>query len=433
MSPEIVGAIGVVLLIVLFLLRVQIGFSMLIVGFLGYGYIVNFSASFAVLSLVPYSTVATYSLSVIPLFILMGMFLSYGGLGRDVFVAVDTWARHIRGGMGIATIGACAGFAAVSGSATATAATIGSIALPEMKKYGYADSLATACVAVGGTLGILIPPSTVLIIYGVMTELSIGRLLIAGILPGLLLALLLMIVIYVQVRLNPSLAPTRPSTSLREKVATLKLIWPLIIIFILVMGGIYGGIFSPTEAAAAGAFIALIFSIVTKRFSRAALTGSLDQTVRTTAMLFMILIGATAFGRFLAASQIPFRLSDFIAGLQISPYLVMMVIIVIMVILGCFVEGLSLMILTVPIIYPLVLDLGFDGIWFGPFLVVLLNIGMVTPPVGVNVFVTAGVAKDVPIMTIFRGVMPLWIGMIACAVLLLVFPEIITFLPSLMG
>ena len=432
MSPEIVGAIGVVLLIVLFLLRVQIGFSMLIIGFLGYGYIVNFSGALAVLSLVPYSTVATYSLSVIPLFILMGMFLSYGGLGRDVFSAVDTWFRHIRGGMAVATIGACAGFAAVSGSATATAATIGSIALPEMKKYGYADSLATACVAVGGTLGILIPPSTVLILYGVMTELSIGKLLIAGIAPGLLLALLLMIIIYVQVRLNPRLAPTRPSAALKEKLATVKLIWPLIIIFLLVMGGIYGGIFSPTEAAACGAFIALIFSIATKRFSRAALAGSLDQTVRTSAMLFMILIGATAFGRFLAASQIPFQLSDFIAGLQISPYLVMLIIIVIMVILGCFVEGLSLMVLTIPILYPLVLDLGFDGIWFGPFLVVLLNIGMVTPPVGVNVFVTAGVAKDVPIMTIFRGVMPLWIGMIACAALLLAFPEIVTFLPSLM-
>lgn len=432
MSPEIVGAIGVVLLIVCFLLRVQIGFSMLIIGFIGYAYIVNTSAALSVLSLVPYSSVGAYSLSVIPLFILMGMFLSYGGLGRDVFTAVDAWFRHIRGGMAIATIGACAGFAAVSGSATATAATIGSVALPEMKKYGYADSLSTACVAVGGTLGILIPPSTVLILYGVMTELSIGKLLIAGIMPGLLQAVLLMAIIYIQVRLNPSLAPTRPSTSLKEKIAALRLIWPLIIIFLLVMGGIYGGIFSPTEAAACGAFIALIFSIVTKRFSRQALTGSLDQTVRTSAMLFMILIGANVFGRFLAASQIPFQLSDFIAGLEISPYLVMAVIIVIMVFLGCFVEGLSLMVLTIPILYPLVLSLGFDGVWFGPFLTVLLNIGMVTPPVGVNVFVTAGVAKDVPIMTIFRGVAPLWGGMIACAALLLAFPEIVTFLPSLM-
>ncbi len=432
MSPELVGIIGVVLLIVLFLLRVQVGLSMLIVGFVGYSYIVNPSAAFAVVSLVPYSTVGSYSLSVMPLFILMGMFLSYGGLGRDVFTAVDAWFRQTKGGMAIAAVGACAGFAAVSGSATATAATIGAVALPEMKKYGYSDSLSTACVAVGGTLGILIPPSTVLILYGVMTELSIGKLLMAGLVPGILLAVLLMVTIYVQVRLKPSIAPTRPAAPMKERMASLGLIWPLILIFILVMGGIYGGIFSPTEAAACGAFIALIFSIATKRFSRSAFKGSLDQTVRTSAMLFLILIGANVFGRFLAVTQIPFQLSDFIAGLEVSRYVVMAVIMLIMVFLGCFVEGLSLMVLTIPILYPLIINLGFDGVWFGPFLVVLLNIGMVTPPVGVNVFVTAGVAKNVPIMTIFRGVAPLWLGMIACAILLVAFPQIVTFLPSLM-
>lgn len=432
MSPELVGIIGIVLLLVCFMLRMQIGLSMLLIGFAGYAYIVNPGAAFSVVGQVPYSTVSYYSFSVMPLFILMGMFLSYGGLGRDVFQAVDVWFRHTRGGMAIATIGACSGFAAVSGSATATAATIGSVALPEMKKYGYSDSMATACVAVGGTLGILLPPSTVLILYGILTELSIGKLLIAGIVPGILQAVLLMATIYIQVCINPSLAPTRPSSLFKDKILALASVWPLIIIFFLVMGGIYGGIFTPTEAAACGAFIALMFSIITRRFSRNAFVESLDKTVRTTAMLFLILIGAMVFSRFLAVSKIPFELSSYIAWLDVSRHVVMALILFMLLVLGCFVEGISLMVLTIPILYPLVTNLGFDGIWFGVVMIVMLNIGMVTPPVGVNVYVTAGVAKDVPLLTIFRGVLPLWLAMIACAVLLVAFPQIVTFLPSLM-
>ena len=433
MSPELTGVVGVILLLALFLLRMQIGISMLLVGFLGYLYLVNLSAALSLLGMVPYATAGYYGFSVIPMFILMGMFLSQGGLGQDVFRAVDAWLRHLRGGMAMATIGACAAFAAVSGSATATAATIGAVALPEMRRYGYADSMSTACVAVGGTLGILIPPSTVLILYGILVELPIDKLLIAGILPGILMALLLMVTVYIQVRRNPQLAPTQMEMTLRQKAGSLIPVWPVIVIFLLVMGGIYLGWFTPTEAAAGGAFIALVFSMVSRRFNRKVLLGSLDQTARTTAMLFLILIGAIVFSRFLAVTRIPFQLSELIAGMAVSRYLIMALILSILLILGCFIEGLSLMVLTIPILYPLVTSLGFDGIWFGVVLVVMLNIGMVTPPVGINVYVTAGVAKDVPLMVIFRGVLPLWFAMMACVILLVVFPQIVMFLPNLMN
>ena len=281
-------------------------------------------------------------------------------------------------------------------------------------------------------MGILIPPSTVLILYGILVEAPIGQLLIAGILPGILQAVLFMVAIYLQVKHNPSLAPLRPEAAFREKLASLRKVWPVLVIFLLVMGGIYFGVFTPTEAAAVGAFGALIFSLVTRRFSRKVLTDSLDQSARTTAMLFLILIGAIAFSRFLAVTRIPFELSAFIAGLGVSRFVVMALVLFVLLVLGCFVEGISLLVLTIPILYPLVIDLGFNGIWFGVVMVVMLNIGLVTPPVGINVYVTAGVAKDVPLMTIFRGVVPLWIAMIVCAILLVVFPQIATFLPGLM-
>lgn len=432
MSPELVGIIGIAVLLVLFAFRMQVGLSMLLVGLLGYCYLTTTQAGLTKLGIDPYATASFYGLSVIPLFILMGMFLSYGGLGRNLYQAVDAWMGHLRGGMAIATIGACAAFSAISGSTTATAATMGTVALPEMKRYKYKDSLATACVAAGGTLGILIPPSVILILYGILTEERIGQLLIAGILPGLLQAALFMVTIYLQVRLNPSLAPLRPEAAFREKLASLKVVWPVLALFLLVMGGIYLGVFTPTEAGAVGAFGALIFSLATRHFSWKNLVDSLDQAARITAMIFLIVIGATVFGHFLAVTKIPFELSGFIAGLGVSRYVVMAIILFLLMALGCFMEGIAILVLSMPILYPLVTGLGFDGIWFGIIMVIMLNIGLVTPPVGINVYITAGVAKDVPLMTIFRGVIPLWIAMIVCAALLVAFPQIATFLPSLM-
>lgn len=432
MSPELVGIIATFLLLVLFALRMSVGLSMLLVGFLGYSYLVSTQAGLSKLGVAPFATASFYSLSVIPLFILMGMFLSYGGLGRDLYRAVDTWMRHLRGGLAIATIGACAAFAAVSGSTTATAATMGAVALPEMKRYKYKDSLATACVAAGGTLGILIPPSVILILYGILSEERIGQLLIAGILPGILQAVLFMATIYIQVRRDPSLAPLRPEAALRDKFASLAKVWPVLGIFVLAIGGIYFGVFTPTEAGAVGAFGSFVISLVTRRFTRQSLIEALDQAARTTAMIFLIVIGATVFGHFLAVTKIPFGLSDFIAGLDVSRYIVMALILFMLLIMGTFMEGIAILVLTMPILYPLVIDLGFSGIWFGVIMVVMLNIGLVTPPVGVNVYITAGVAKDVPLTTIFRGVIPLWIAMIVLAILLVAFPQIATFLPNLM-
>jgi len=432
MSPELTGIIATLILLGLFASRMSIGLSMLAIGFLGYVYLAGASAGLAMVGMGLYTTARSYTLSVIPMFILMGMFLSYSGLGYDIYQSVDTWMRHLRGGLAMATIGACAAFAAVSGSATATAATIGAVALPEMKRYNYKDSLATACVAVGGTLGILIPPSAILILYGILTEEPVGKLLIAGILPGILQTALFWVTSYLLVKRDPSLAPVRPSAAFGEKLASLRKIWPVLVLFLLVMGGIYTGVSTPTEAAAIGAFGALIFSLATRRFSRKTFIKSLDQTARTTAMLFLILIGAVIFSRFLAVTRIPLELCAFIAGLGISRYVVMALILLILLFLGCFVEGIALLALTAPIIYPLIIDLGFDGIWFGVVMIVMLNMGMVTPPVGMNVYVTAGVAKDVPLMTIFHGVIPFLMAMIVCAILLVAFPQIATFLPNLM-
>jgi len=432
MSPELVGILGVIVLLILFALRMQVGMSMLIVGFIGFAYISNTSASLTLLGMVPYATAGSYGLSVIPLFILMGMFLSYGGLGKDIFEAANMWVRHIKGGMALATIAAIAVWSAISGSATATAASLGSVVLPEMKRHKYNDALATACVAAGGTMDILIPPSSVLVLYGLLTEESIGKLLIAGILPGLLLAALFAIVVYIWVKRDPTAAPVQPAAPYRERIRSLKPIWAVIVIFIMVMGGIYWGFFTPTEAAAMGAFVSLIVSLVSKRFSRGAMIAALEEAASTTAMLLLILIGAIIFSRFLAVTTIPYQLTSYIAGLQVSRYVIIAIIGVALIFLGCFIEGLSLMVLTVPILYPLVLDLGFDGIWFGIFLVTLLNIGMVTPPVGINVYVTAGVAKGVPLMTIFKGVTPFWISMVFAAALLVAFPQIATWLVSFM-
>lgn len=432
MSPELVGIMGIVLLLLLFAFRMSIGLAMLMVGFLGYIYIVGTQAGLSKLGVDPFATASFYSLSVIPLFVLMGMFLSYAGLGRDLYKAVDAWMGHLPGGLALATIGACAAFSAVSGSTTATAATMGTVALPEMKRYKYKDSLATACVAAGGTLGILIPPSVILILYGILTEERIGHLLIAGILPGILQALLFMVTIYGLVKSRPSLAPTRPEAALKEKLNSLRKVWPVLMIFIIAIGGIYFGVFTPTEAGGVGAFGAFIISLAMRRSSRKTLVSSLDHAARTTAMIFLIVIGATVFAHFLAVTKIPFGLSDFIAGMGISRYLVMALILFLLLILGTFMEGIAILVLTMPILYPLVIDLGFDGIWFGVIMIVMLNIGLVTPPVGVNVYVTAGVAKDVPLTTIFRGVIPLWVAMIVCAILLVAFPQIATFLPSLM-
>lgn len=432
MSPELIGVIGIIVFLVLILLKVNVGLSLILVGFLGVSLLSDFNVGLAQLGSSAFGTVNSYSLSVIPLFILMGMFMSNTGLGRDLFVAVDKWIGHLRGGLAIATVGASSIFSAISGSANATTATIARITLPEMNEYKYNKTFSTSAVATGGTLGALIPPSVLLIIYGDLTSEPIGHLLIAGIIPGIIMTILFMIMINIQVRLNPNLAPRKTEkTSLKQKFVSLKNVWPFLLIFIVSIGGIYFGIFTPSEAGGVGAMGAFLVTLIVKKLTFKGLINSLDETIKLTVMIFLILIGASLFGKFLALSQIPVFLGNKVATYEVSPYLIIFIIFIIYFILGMFLEGIALMVLTLPIVYPLVIQLGFDGIWFGIIIIIVTNIALLTPPLGLSVFIISGVVKDVPIEKIFKGVIPSVITMVIFTILLIIFPEIATFLPNL--
>ncbi|WP_088036024.1 TRAP transporter large permease [Evansella clarkii] len=433
MSPELIGVLGLILLLILFLLKIPVGIALLVVGLVGTGLIRGWDIALLQLGRTPFDTAFSYSLSVIPLFILMGMVLSYCGLGRDLYKAVDNWIGHVRGGLAMATIGTAAIFSAISGSVNATTATVAKITLPEMEKFNYKPTLSTACVAAGGTLGILIPPSVILILYGILTGENIGALLIAGIIPGILQIILFVITIAILIRRNPDLAPARAEkATMSKRFTSLKPVWPILALFIISVGGIYAGIFTPTEAAGVGAFGAFLFAFVTRRLTFKNLRDSLDDTVRLTAMIFLILIGANLFSQFLTISRIPVEVTNYVSGLDVSPYIILFLILVVLFILGLFIEGLSIFVLTLSILHPIVTSLGFDGVWFGVIMVMVVNIGLLTPPLGVSIFVIKGVAKDVPIQTIFRGVTPMVIAMIVCTAILIAFPQIVTFLPELM-
>jgi tripartite ATP-independent transporter DctM subunit len=432
MNPVSIGIIGILLLFLLLALRMQIGFSMAMVGFLGFTVLVSFTSSFSILGMEPFKTGTSYSLTVIPLFMLMGQFANYSRMGFEIYQTVHRWIGFLPGGLSMATIGACAGFAAISGSSLATAATMGMVALPEMKRFKYDDSLATGCIAAGGTLGILIPPSTVMIIYGILTEQPIATLFVAGIIPGLLLSGLFVITIYIMTKYRPALGPPGPRSTIKERIYSLKDTWSILCLFFLVVGGLYTGWFTPTEAAGVGAFGALMITIIKRRLTWDNLTKSLAETTRTTGMVFAILIGANIFGYFLTVSQIPDQLSGWIAELGLNRYLVMSILIFVYIILGCFMEGLAIMILTIPIIYPMVIEMGFDPIWFGIIITLVMEMSLITPPVGINVFIISGVARDVPMYTIFRGIFPFWVAMVVCIILLVLFPQVALFLPGTM-
>jgi len=432
MSPLTAGIIGIALLFLLFASGMPIGFVMALVGLLGYIYLGSLDAGLYILGYSFYSNGTNYTLSVIPLFMLMGQFAAHSGLSRDIYHTVEKWIGHRLGGLAMATIGACAGFAAISGSSVATAATMGTVALPEMKKYQYAQSLSTGTVAAGGTLGILIPPSATFVFYAILTEQSVGKLFIAGIFPGVLLAILFMLAISIQVRLNPTIAPRGRGTTVKEKVFALKGVWGMIVLFILVMGGIYTGVFTPTEAAGVGAFGAFIFSLSKKQMTWKNFRGSLSMTAQFTAFIFIIVISAHIFGKFLAVTRIPSELATYMVGLAVSEYLILAFVVILYTILGMFLEGFAIMVLTIPIIHPLMVDLGFDPIWFGVMVVIMLEMSLITPPVGVNVFVIKGVAKDVPMYTIFRGIWPFWVAMLVSLIILSFFPDIALFLPDRM-
>ncbi|MDP2916847.1 MAG: TRAP transporter large permease [Dehalococcoidia bacterium] len=432
MSPLTVGIIGIAVLVLLLAFRMSIGLSMGLVGLLGLIYLRGWNQGLEMSQLVPYRTAAAYTMSTIPLFVVMGNFAFYSGISKDLYSATHKWLGNLPGGLAMATTAGCAGFAAICGSSVATAVTMGTVSLPEMKRYKYDSALATGCIAAGGTLGILIPPSIGFIFYSMLTSESIGKLFIAGILPGILLAILFMIAIYIVTRLDPMLGPPGPRTTFIEKIAVLKGMWPVLILFLIVIGGMYLGVFTPTEAAGVGAFVAFVIMIAKKGLNRKNITDSLLDTGKMVAMCYLIILGATIFSYFIAFTRIPTELAEFVSGLPVPSLVIFAFIIVIYLFLGCIMDPISMIILTVPIFYPMTKALGFDPIWFGVIIVITMEMGMITPPVGVNVFVINGVAKDVPMETTFRGMIPFLIAMVVGVVILTAFPQIATFLPGTM-
>jgi C4-dicarboxylate transporter DctM subunit len=432
MSFSLIGILGIVSLVVLLMMGLHIGVSMLLVGFVGFLICTDFKAAFGVLSTVPYSTAENYSLCVIPLFVLMGQLAFYSGLSQDLYSTTYKWLGRLPGGLGVATVGACAGFAAICGSSSATAATMGTVALPEMKKYGYDGALSTGCLAAGGTLGILIPPSVGFILYGVIAEQSIGQLFAAGIIPGLLMAALFSLTIIIMSTRNPKLGPKGVKVSFREKLISLKDIVSIALLFLLVIGGMFLGWFTANEGAAIGAALALLFMILRRRFTFKSLVLALIDTAKTTAMIFMIMIGAYVFGYFLAVTQIPMLLANVVSGLNVSRYVVLVLILIVYIILGCLMDALAMVMLTVPIFMPVISNLGFDLIWFGVIMVMVMEQGAITPPVGMNSYVISGVAKDIPLATVFRGIIPFWFCMMITIVIITLFPDIALFLPKLL-
>jgi tripartite ATP-independent transporter DctM subunit len=432
MSPEIIGILGILLMFILLAFGMYIGMAMALVGFLGLCVIVGVDSGINILGITPLAEGSSYTLSVIPLFVLMGQFAFNSGISTDIYKTVYAWMGRFRGGLAMATVCACAGFAAVCGSSLATGATMGMVAIPEMDKYKYDQRLSTGCVAAGGTLGILIPPSIGFIIYGILTEESIGRLFMAGILPGILLAILFILAIYIQCKINPKMGPRGEATTWKVKIKSLSGTWGVLLLIFLVMGGLYFGVVTPTEAAGVGAFGSFLISLFKRKLNFQGLIQCLMDTGKTTAMIFLIIIGANIFSSFLGLAKIPMGLADFIAGLELPKTVILAAIILIYVVMGCVMDCYAIMILTVPIIFPVIEALQFDPIWFGVLMVIVLEVGLITPPVGLNVFVLKGAAPDVPLTTIFRGIWPFLIAALLSIVILIIFPQIALYLPSRM-
>jgi tripartite ATP-independent transporter DctM subunit len=410
-----------------------VGFAMGFLGLTGFSYVVTFEAGFNLLARDVWDVFSSYNLTVIPLFVFMGQIAFHAGISRRLYDSAYVLFGHRRGGLAMTTVGACAGFSAICGSTNATAATMATVTLPEMKRYGYDMSLATGTVAAAGSLGILIPPSVIFIVYGILTEQSIGKLFAAGILPGILLCFLFLMTIYLRVLKNPSLAPPGPKTSFKEKFRSFAGVIETLILFALVMGGIFFGIFTPTEAAAIGAFLTILIAMFRRQLTWNAFVKSLADTTKISCMIMVIVTGAVIFGHFMAITRLPYELAEWVSSLPFPPHAVMGVIILVYLFGGCFMDALAMIMLTIPIFFPVVQKLGFDPIWFGVVIVLITEMGVITPPVGVNVYVVYGVAKDVPLENIFRGVFPMLLALLLCNLILLLFPQIALFLPNLMN
>ncbi len=430
MTPITIGIAGFVLLILLMFLRIPVGFTMAIVGFLGFGVLVSWNAALNLMARDVFSVFSSYNLTVIPLFVLMGQVAFHSGISGRLFNSAHKFFGHMRGGLAIATIGACAAFSAICGSTSATAATMSSVALPEMKKRGYDPALATGVVAAGGSLGILIPPSTIFIVYGIMTEQSIGKLFLAGVLPGILLALLFVLVVAIWTALRPDLCRKDVRAPWREKISSLAGVIETLALFVMVMGGLFIGIFTPTEAAGIGSLGTILIAAAGRNITWRKFVLSLKETARISCMIMVIVAGATVFGHFLAVTTIPSEVGGWVSGLALPPPLIIGLIILTYLLLGCLMDSLAMIMLTIPIFFPVVTTLGYDPIWFGVVIVLITGMGVITPPVGINVYVVAGVAKDVPLQVIFSGATKLLLAQLVMALLLILFPSIALWLPG---
>jgi len=432
MESVVVGIIGVIILLVLLAIGVHIGFAMAATGFLGFVYLGGLSGGLAQMQITPFATANHYLLMALPLFLLMGHILSHAGLTGDLYDAASKWLGHLPCGLAMATVVGAGGFAAVSGSSLATAGTIGAIAFPEMKRYKYHNRLAAGCVAAGGTLGILIPPSIPMIIYGYTTETSVGQMFIAGIIPGIISVLLYMLMLVILPKLTPGIAPLIPAATWNERYRSLLSVWPILFIFLLVIGGIYVGIYTPTEAGAIGAGSSFIIALAMKKLTGAKLVKALMDSTRVTAMALMIAMGAMIFVYFMSISRLPVELANFIVSLKLNRYFILVGMLLVYFGLGCFLDVLGLMLLTLPIFFPLVIALGFNPVWFGILVVKMCEVALITPPVGLNVYVIAGVDRSIPMEDIFIGTIPFLAMDFIVLAILVAFPSISLFLPSLM-
>ena len=432
MSAEHVALTGFVVLFALMLLRVPVGMAMGLVGVTGYSYLVGAGPALKLVGQTSMRTVTDYTFGVIPMFLLMAAFVSTSGVSRELFRAANSVVGHLRGGLGIATIAACGGFAAISGSSVATAATFATVAYPEMRRYGYPQSFATGVIAAGGTLGAMLPPSTVLAVYGIITQQDIGKLFVAGIIPGILAISMHMLTIALIGRARPGFLPAGQPSAWRERLEGMRDAWAPLALFVFVIGGLYGGLFTPTEAGGMGAGGAFILGILRRRLTRADIRASLLQATRTAAAVFTVLIGALLFGYFLTITQTPQQVTIFLTGLGLGRYGVLALIMVMYLALGCLMDAMAMIILTVPVIFPVITALGFDPIWFGVIIVVTVELGLIHPPVGMNVFVIKSVVKDVSFATIFYGVIPFVVTDILRLIILIAFPVLATFLPDRM-